>query len=258
MDVVSATKTAVCSQYRENEKITYVISIVNCGTCSLSGVCITDDLGEYTYESASAVPLTYVDDSVRYYINGVLQPTPAVSCSGDLEIGPMTVPAGGNVTVIYETLVNQFAPLETDGCIVNTATISGGGLTSLITASETVNAESCSSLNITKSVYPSTVLENGELTYTFVIQNNGNADADADANAYITDTFAPILDITSVTFNGSAWTSPANYTYDTATGAFTTIPGQITVPAATFTRDAATGQCVVTPGVSTLTVTGTI
>ena len=36
--------------------------------------------------------------------------------------------------------------------------------------------------------------------------------------AVITDTFDPILNITGVTFNGTAWTSPEDYTYDAATG----------------------------------------
>jgi len=70
--------------------------------------------------------------------------------------------------------------------------------------------------------------------------------------------FNPILDISSVTFNGAPWTAPANYTYDESSGLFTTVPGQITVPAATYTRDDTTGAWVVNPGVSVLTVTGTV
>ena len=48
------------------------------------------------------------------------------------------------------------------------------------------------------------------------------------------------------------------FTYDEATGLFTTVAGEITVPAATYTTNPETGAVVVAPGVSTLTVTGTI
>ena len=71
-------------------------------------------------------------------------------------------------------------------------------------------------------------------------------------------TFLPILKDITVTFNGTTWTEPANYTYNEATGLFTTIAGQITIPAAAYTRDTATGALVINPGASTLTVTGTI
>ena len=72
-----------------------------------------------------------------------------------------------------------------------------------------------------------------------------------------TDTFEPTLTITGVTFNGAAWTSPEDYTYDAATGAFATVAGKLTVPEATFTQNA-DGSWAVTPGQSILTVTGTV
>ena len=75
--------------------------------------------------------------------------------------------------------------------------------------------------------------------------------------AVITDTFDPILNITGVTFNGTAWTSPEDYTYDAATGAFATVAGKLTVPEAAFTQNA-DGSWTVTPGQSVLTVTGTV
>ena len=73
----------------------------------------------------------------------------------------------------------------------------------------------------------------------------------------ITDLFDPILSGLTVTFNGDVWTEGVNYTYDAATGAFATVPGQITVPAATFTQNAS-GVWVTDPGTSILRVTGTV
>ncbi len=61
-----------------------------------------------------------------------------------------------------------------------------------------------------------------------------------------------------MTFNGEEWTEGVNYTYDEATGAFATLPDQITVPAAIFTRDPVSGVITTTPGSSLLTVIGTV
>ena len=89
------------------------------------------------------------------------------------------------------------------------------------------------------------------------IRNTGNTALTGQEGAVITDTFDPILNITGVTFNGTAWTSPEDYTYDAATGAFATVAGKLTVPEATFTQNA-DGSWTVTPGQSVLTVTGTV
>ncbi|MBQ8345958.1 MAG: hypothetical protein IJY42_06820, partial [Clostridia bacterium] len=77
-------------------------------------------------------------------------------------------------------------------------------------------------------------------------------------DATVTDTFSPILSNLAVTFNGTPWSEPANYTYDETTGEFATVPGQITVPAATYTRDPETGIWTITPGTVTLVVRGTV
>ena len=124
--------------------------------------------------------------------------------------------------------------------------------------SETVVAESAPVLTISKSITPSQVVDNDRVTYTFVIQNTGNAPVVATDNAAITDTFDPILTALSVTFNGTAWTQGVQYNYNETTGLFTTVAGQILVPAATYTQDPATGAYTATPGIATLVVTGTI
>ena len=154
--------------------------------------------------------------------------------------------------------MNEYAPLATGGTVTNTATVSGGGLLAPVTATATLPVETAPQLTVTKSVNPTSVVENGELTYTFVIQNLGNTEAGAGDNAVLTDKFDPVLNITSVTYNGTAWTSPTQYTYDASTGAFATVAGAITVPAATYTQNPDTGAYSVTPGTGTLTVTGTV
>ncbi len=258
VEVLSATKTAVTDNYVANDDITYVINIVNSGTVPFSDLTVTDNLGAYTFGNSTLVPLTYVENSVHYYVNGVLQPTPAATVGTALVISGINIPACGNATIIYEVRANQYAPLASGSTITNTAVISGESLNNPVTAIETITAENTAQLTISKSVSPSTVTENGQLTYTFIIQNSGNTPATAADDVTVTDTFTPILDPISVSFNGTAWAEGINYTYNTATGAFATIPGQITVPAATYTQNPETGTWTVNPGVSVLTVIGTV
>ena len=77
-------------------------------------------------------------------------------------------------------------------------------------------------------------------------------------DAIITDIFNPILSDLTVTYNGTVWTEGTNYTYEETTGTFTTLPGQITVPAATYAQDPNTGVFTIQPGVSVITVNGTV
>ncbi len=259
LEVLSATKTAVMDDYTRNDEVTYVISLVNSGATAITGLTVTDDLGAYAFGSTTLVPLTYVADSVHLYVNGVLQPAPAVNTEGTaLVFSGITLPASSNLLLIYEAEVNQFAPLGVGDSIVNTAAVTGTGLPSPVTVSETVTPEEEPELTITKSIEPTTVTENGTVTYRFIIQNYGNTSADVGDNVAVTDTFDPILSNLSVTFNGETWAEGTQYNYAPATGLFTTVPGQITVPAATYEQDPTTGAWIITPGVSVLTVTGTV
>ena len=257
LEVLSATKTAVIDSYTQGSNVTYVINIVNSGTITFTGISITDNLGAYTLGTETYVPLDYVEGSTQYYLNGVLQATPVVVAGPPLVISGITVPANGVATIIYVASANQYAPLNLDGTITNSAVISGGGVTD-ITVTETITAESGARLTISKSICPTTVTENGRLTYTFVVQNLGNMPAVATDNVSITDTFNPILTGLTVTLNDVVWAEGVNYTYSEATGEFATIPSQITVPAATYTQDPVTGEWLIDPGIAVLTVTGTV
>lgn len=258
IEVLTVSKTAVVDTYRTPDKITYVISLINSGTTTLTGLSLTDNLGAYAVGNTTVYPLTYIPDSIRYYTNGTLVAAPAVGAAAPLTLTGISVPAGGNATIIYETTTNEFTPRGNEDSVTNTVTITGAGLTNAVTATESISPVAAPDLAITKSVSPSIVAENGQITYTFLIENYGNTEASASDNVIITDTFNPILTGITVTYNGNAWTAPASYTYNEATGEFATVAGQITVPAATFTQNTATGVITTTPGTATVTVTGTI
>ena len=175
-----------------------------------------------------------------------------------LVVSGLTIPAGGDLVLVYQARVTDFADPTAEGTIVNTVTVTGDGLSTPVTATETVTAETAPNLTISKSISPSQVVDNDRVTYTFVIQNSGNEAVVATDNAAISDVFDPVLTALVVTFEGTPWTEGVQYTYDETTGLFATLPGAITVPAATYTQDPATGAYTLTPGTVTLTVTGTI
>ena len=258
MATLSMTKTALRDEYAAGDSVTYVISIVNSGTTSFTGLTLTDDLGGYMAQNETRYPLDYQPDSLRYYINGVLQTTPAVTGNTPLVITGISVPAGGNAILIYEAQVNGYAPLGEAASILNTVTLSGGGLSTPLTANETVTPVLGPVLSITKSLSPTSIPENGQITYTFLIQNSGNEAAEAADNVVMSDTFLPVLEGLTATLNGVVLTEGADYTYDETTGLFATTPGTITVPAATFVQDPATGLWSTTPGTAVLVVTGTV
>ena len=255
---LTLTKTAGEDAYRPGDTVSYVITVVNDGSANYEGLTLTDDLGGYEAAGQTVYPLAYVADSVRYFLNGVPQPAPQATPGGPLVITGISVPAGGDAVLVYETEVTAAAPLAAGSQIVNTAVLTGPGINTPPQAQATVSAEEAADLAIVKSLYPATVAENGQLTYTFTLQNSGNEAAGQAAQIAVSDLFDPVLTGLTVTLDGQTLTAGTDYTYSAATGQFSTTPGLITVPAATFAQTLSDGAWTVTPGEATLTVTGTV
>ena len=253
LEVLSADKTAVEGTYTPGELVTYVVTIRNTGTVAFTNLTVTDDLG-----GGVNPPLPYAPGTVLYFANGVLQAAPAITAGPPLVFAGITVPANGDAVIVYQARANGYADPGLEGFITNTVTVTGGGLTTPITATETVNAAVGPDLTITKTITPAQVADNGTVTYTFLIQNNGNQPLVTTDNAAVSDLFDPILTGLTVTLNGTVLAEGTGYTYNETTGQFSTVPGIVTVPAATFTQDPVTGAYTRTPGLATLTVTGTI
>lgn len=256
VEVLSATKTPLVNTYTQDGRVTYTVSLINSGNTAFTDLTFSDNLGSYTSTTGDAVPLTYVTDSAKVYVNGVLATPVTITGTNPLTITGITVPANGNVLVVYETIANEFAPPVTGGTINNTASFTSPALTNPVTAQATVTADTAPVLSISKTLSPTSVTENGQITYTFIIQNRGNTATTAADNVVITDTFNPILNPIAVTINGSQ-ADPADYQYNATTGLFQTNTGAITILAATYTTNP-DGSYAVTPGVTTVTVTGTV
>ena len=256
---VTLTKTAVTTDYGVGDNIVYAINLINADDTDKVGITLIDNLGAFNPTgNLEVIPLDYVNDSILYYQNGVLQPTPTVEANPSLVISGITIPAGGNVTILYEAKANEYAPRGINASIINAVNAEGEGLCDELADSAEVPTRNEALLTIAKAVSPDTLTCGGEVTYTFIIQNHGNLPVVATDDAIITDVFNHILNNITVRVNDEVIEEGVGYTYNEETGEFATIGGALPVPEATFIRDPETGIITTTPGVTILTVTGTI
>ena len=256
LDALKAEKNATTETYSLGDTLTYVISATNSSQNPITSLTVTDNLGAYTLGLTTVYPLDYVVGSALLYINGVLATPPIESAGPPLVLSGITLPAGASMVLVYNATVNESALLASGSQITNTAIITGVGIDE-VEVSETVTVLDTPDITITKSIEPTPVSQGDRVTYRFLIQNFGNTPIIATDNAIVTDTFSPILTNLAVTFNGTAWTDGVEYNYSEATGVFTTVGGQITVPQATYTQ-APDGTVTVTPGTAVLEVSGNI
>ncbi len=257
LDVLGVTKSALNTTYNPDGTVTYAITLTNTGNTELTGINVSDNLGAYTFNTQTLVPLDYTPDSLRLFVNGNLQPTPAPTSVNPLTLDNITIPAGGNALIIYEARANEFAPLGT-GEINNTVSAATPGRAAPVTDSLALAPASGALLDIVKAVSPAVVNENGQLTYTLNINNYGDTAITTADDAVISDTFNPILDPITVTYNGTPWVQGTNYDYDAGTGVFTTRANQLAIPAATYAQNPVTGAWSTTPGSVSLVIEGTV
>jgi uncharacterized repeat protein (TIGR01451 family) len=250
---VTLLKTAVRGVYSVGDIVTYTVSIANTTATPITDLTISDDLGAYPFGAGTLVPLTYIENTLQYFVNGVPATAPTVLSVSPLVIEGINVPAGGNVLLVYSVRVNEYAPPCVGGSVTNTVTASSCGAED----SAVINAECEPSLTIDKALSPGTVPCNGAISYTFTIANGACCPANVEDNIILSDTFDPAITITSVTLNGAPLTAE-QYTYNEATGEFATVAGVITVPGATFTQDAVTGVWTSEPGITTVVINGTV
>ena len=257
LETVSISKTAVTNEYAAGDTVSFAVTLVNSGAAPVTGLTLSDDLGAYALNAMTLYPLRYVADTLRLFVNGVLQPAPAVTAGPPLAVTGIEIPAGGSAVLVYETEVTAYAPLAPDSEITNTATVTGGGISTPLSASATVESLDRAELAISKALTPAAVPANGRLTYSFEIVNTGNTAAGAADNVILRDTFNPILTDLQVSLDGVAWAAGTQYSYDESTGVFSSSAGAMPVPAAGYTQNE-DGTWALNPGRVMLVISGTL
>ena len=254
---ISFTKTTLGETYGEDEVVTYILSMTNTSTSAITNVSITDDLGTFVFGTLELTPLTYAPPALLL-IDGQdvsAQLTVDTATAGSLVFSFPTLPAGATANIVYRAAVNEYAPLDVEAEITNTATLTSDSDCADGTASATITAVSAANVSVFKQMSPNPVICGDTVTYTIRIYNYGNIAAE---NVVLTDTFNPAP--TNITVSRDGTLLPANE-YSYVDGTLTVPAGTTTavsVPTATFVRDTTTGIVTVTPGMIEYTITGTI
>ena len=254
---ISFAKATLGDTYSEDSVITYILSITNTSANTVSNIKITDDLGSFIFGTIELTPLGYTAPALLL-IDGQdvsAQLTVDDTTAGSLVFSFPTLPAGATANIVYRASVNEFAPLDLNSAIVNTATLTSDSDCADGSASATVTAASAANVSVFKQMAPNPVVCGDVVTYTIRIYNYGNIPAE---DVVLTDTFNPAPDTITVSKDG-VLLGGSEYSY--VGGTLTTPVGTgtpVSVPAATFTRDSETGILNVTPGVVEYVITGQI
>ena len=254
---VNLSKTALGDTYGEDSVITYILSITNTSASAIANVSITDDLGSFVFGAMELTPLEYTAPALLL-IDGQdvsAQLTVDDTTAGSLVFSFPSLPAGATANIVYRATVNEFAPLDLNSAIVNTAALTSDSDCADGSASATVTAASAANVSVFKQMAPNPVVCGDVVTYTIRIYNYGNIPAE---DVVLTDTFNPAPDTITVSKDGVVL-GGSEYSY--VGGTLTTPVGTgtpVSVPAATFTRDSETGILNVTPGVVEYVITGQI
>ena len=162
--------------------------------CNIRSSRLTDDLGGYTAGGRTVYPLAYEAGTLHYYTGGTEQTAPAVTAGPPMTVTGVTVPAGGNVTLVYQARVTEFAPPRgwraRSASTPSPSPLPAAGWRAPLTATATTaRTQAAPELSISKALCPAVVTGNGPLASTFTVQNTGSTALTGQEGAVIADTF---------------------------------------------------------------------
>ena len=251
------SKITLGTSYTAGSSVTYILSVTNGSTATVSNIVITDNLGTFTQDTAELTPLTF-EAPALLLINGQdasAQLTTDTSATGAVTFTIPSLAPGATANIIYNATPNEFAPLTSGSTITNTAELTSDSDCADGSATATITVLDAADVEVVKTMSPNPVVCGDTVTYTIRIYNYGNIPAE---NVQLTDTFTPAPENITVFRNGVQLVA-TSYTY--TDGTLVVPAGDAdadTIPAATFTRDATTGEVTVSPGVVEYVITGTI
>lgn len=257
LDSLVVAKKCFGTQYRIGEELTYILTLENNSTRSLTDIQISDDLGSFMTGNALLVtPLTYTGPAYLLVDGLFFAELPAEVSGHSVNFTIAALAAACRATVLYKAVVNEYAPYAPSSVIENTAVVTAPALNESKEASATASAENYVDVRIVKSMYPNPVTEGDNLTYDFAIYNYGNTVA---TDVVLTDTLISSPGVIAVSVDGVPVDSSQ---FDYADAVFM-LPNakallSITIPAATFTQDPITGAYTVEPGMVSIIVRGGI
>lgn len=72
---LTITKDSLTPDYSPEGAVTFIVTLTNTPDADITGVTVTDDPGQYSTPTGTAVPLSYVEGSLKLIQDGVIQPS---------------------------------------------------------------------------------------------------------------------------------------------------------------------------------------
>lgn len=246
-----AAKTTLTPELRAGNNAAYTVRIENNGAGTLSNISAFDNMG---MEAGTVyAPLTYVDGSAVFYLNGTaVSGTATVDTDGVNFVANTELAPGDNLLIFYLAELDTAATAPVSNTVTVTASTDATAA-AVITGSDTatVTPVTFADVSIFKTADKDTVVDGDTLTYVFTLMNTG---FDAAQAVTLTDAFPAEFTVTSISYTIDGVVTPIANTDYTITD-----PNTLTVPAAgsalTISVPAATEEG---PGITTITVNGII
>lgn len=256
---VAIYKRASLPSYTGDGRLQYTVVIVNSSAAAYTGLTLLDDFGRYLWQGFPRFPLAYTEDSaVLSYYTGTAVGSGTVTATPDTDGMSFVFDLPGSTTALlsYQVYVTSFASVAAGSEITNTVSLSGGGLSTTLTAQNTLPVLEGPELEISKSLRGE-ASAGQTLSYSLTVTNYGNKPADSGNNVIVSDQLSPPLENLRVYADGVLWTEGTQYFYEESSSYFQTALGAVQLPAAQFEQDSF-GLWSTRPSSLAITLTGTV